>query len=435
MGMSFKESLKAIDTIRACTINNGASIVPLLLGETGIGKTELVREYCQENGLTLITIHVSQIEPSDLTGLFKINRYGKTDNCSPSWLPWLSEAEFEAIKKSGAIEVEELNVLKDGVINPNGGIVFLDEVNRGHEDIRQSLYQLINERRMHTFTLPNNYTIVAAANPSNGYETYDFDRALVNRFAWIDFQPQAKESVEYLSDKYSTSPVVQWLKHNDEMIELYAVDKHGNAVSNDMDDQKTMSPRIIEQGIILLEEMHRRHYPQKLKNQILRSIWKKDAVEAYLSFDEEAENAIELKDIFTGNWHTPVKKYVEQQKLDLLSVIVSRMARFFVDYEFATPRTNEETKMVENVVEFYHNVPEELCVTFLSSCTNKYFELKDGRKYFGKNCKDGKLIVNEHHLCMQPEFRGGKTEYAKNEIGSVLKSAKNLGILANGSKK
>ena len=431
MGMSFNESIKAIDTIRACTINNGASIVPLLLGETGIGKTELVREYCQDNNLTLITIHVSQIEPSDLTGLFKINKYGKTDNCSPSWLPWLSEAEFAKIQESGAVEVEVLNTLKEGVINPNGGIVFLDEVNRGHEDIRQSLYQLINERRMHTFTLPNNYTIVAAANPSNGYETYDFDRALVNRFAWIDFQPKPKETVDYLMSKYSTSPVVQWLKHNEEMIELCAVDKNGTPISNDMDDQKTMSPRILEQGIILLEEMHRRHYPQKLKNQILRSIWKKSDVESYLSFDEEAENAIELEDIFTGKWKEPVKKYVEQQKLDLLSVIVSRMARFFVDYEFSKPRTDKESKMVENVVAFYHAVPEELCVTFLSACTNKYFETKDGRKYFGKNCKDGKLIVNEHHLCMQPEFSGGKTQYSEKEIGSVLKGSKNIGAATN----
>lgn len=431
MGMSFNESIKAIDVIRACTINDGASIVPLLLGETGIGKTELVREYCQEKGLTLITIHVSQIEPSDLIGLFKINKYGKTDNCSPSWLPWLSEAEFEKLKESGAVEVEELNMLQDGVINPNGGIIFLDEVNRGHEDVRQSLYQLINERRMHTFTLPNNYTIVAAANPSNGYETYDFDRALVNRFAWIDFQPQAKETVNYLAEKYATSPVVQWLKHNDEMIELCAVDKNGTPISNDMDDQKTMSPRIIEQGIILLEEMHRRHYPQKLKNQILRSIWKKEDVEAYLSFDEEAENAIELEDIFHGKWKEPVKKYVEQQKLDLLSVIVSRMSRFFVDYEFHTPRTAEESEMVKNVVEFYHKVPQELCVTFLNGCVNKYFVTKDGRKYFGKKCKDGKLVVNEHHLCLQPEFRGGKTEYAENEIGSVVKDAKNIGTALN----
>jgi len=50
------------------------------------------------------------------------------------------------------------------VINPNGGIIFLDEVNRGHEDIRQSLYQLINKREIHTYKLPEGYTIVAAAN-------------------------------------------------------------------------------------------------------------------------------------------------------------------------------------------------------------------------------------------------------------------------------
>lgn len=431
MGMNFDESIKAIDLIRTCTINDGASIVPLLLGETGIGKTELVKEYCQKNGLTLITIHVSQIEPSDLTGLYKINRYGKTDNCSPSWLPWLAEQKFVEIQAAGTTPAEEMAALELGVINPKGGIVFLDEVNRGHEDIRQSLYQLINERKMHTFTLPNNYTIVAAANPSNGYETYDFDRALVNRFAWIDFQPLAKESVAYLADKYATSPVVQWLKHNDEMVDICAVDKHGHPISNDMDDQKTMSPRIYEQGIILLAEMSKRHYPQKLKNQILRCIWKKETVEAYLAFDEEAENAIEIEDIFKGKWQKAVSGYVSAQKLDLLSVISARMAQFFTKYEFHTPRTKEEDVMVKNVVEFFQAIPHEVCITFMSSCVNKYFKTKDGREYFGKDLKDGTLIVNNNHLCHQPEFKGGKEEYDKTHIGSVVKGAKNLGQSVN----
>lgn len=431
MGMSFNESVKAIDVIRECTINHGASIVPLLLGETGIGKTELVKEYCAEHGLTLITIHVSQIEPSDLTGLYKINKYGKTDNCSPSWLPWLAEQKFVEIQAAGTVPFEELKALEMGVVNPKGGIVFLDEVNRGHEDIRQSLYQLINERKMHTFELPNNYTIVAAANPSNGYETYDFDRALVNRFAWIDFQPTPKESVSYLTEKYATSPVVQWLKHNDEMIELYAVDKNGHPVSNDMNEQKTMSPRIFEQGIILLEEMSRRHYPQKLKNNILRCIWKKEAVEAYLAFDEEAENAIDIQDIFKGKWQEPTKKYVAAQKMDLLSVITSRMARFFTDYEFHSPRTKEEDAMVKNLIAFFHVIPQEQAVTFLNSCVNKYFITKDGKKYFGKSCKDGQLCVNEHHLCAEPEFRGKKTEYSEEEFGSIIKSSKTLGQSVN----
>ena len=434
MGMSFNSAIKAIDVIRECTIHQGASIVPLLLGETGIGKTELVKEYCQEHGLTLITIHVSQIEPSDLTGLYKINKYGKTDNCSPSWLPWLEVENFEKIKAAGQVTDHELKTLEGGLVNPNGGIVFLDEVNRGHEDIRQSLYQLINERKMHTFELPYNYTIIAAANPSNGYETYDFDRALVNRFAWIDFQPEAKESINYLADRYPTSPVVQWLKHKEEMLELYAVDKNGQPIANDMDDQKTMSPRIVEQGIILNAEMTKRHFPMKLKNDILRSIWKSDAVEDYLQFDEEAENAIDIQDIFAGKWEKQTKEYVSQQRVDLLSVVVSRMARFFTDYEFSTPRTKEQDAIVKNTVAFFHAIPEELCVLFLNSCVNKYFITKDGTKYFGKSCKNGELAVNDHHLCKQPEFRGGKAVYEQTEIGSVLKKSKNIGALLNEKK-
>lgn len=422
MSMSFKDAVRAIDLIRRSTIEDGATIVPLLLGETGIGKTELVKEYCKEHELSLITIHVSQIEPSDLTGLYKVNRYGKTDNCSPSWLPWLDIEDFREIKATGKTSAEELKMLELGVINPNGGIVFLDEVNRGHEDIRQSLYQLINERKMHTFTLPNNYTIVAAANPSNGgYETYDFDPALVNRFAWIDFQPKPSEAIKYLSEKYQNNPLAIWLQNNEEMLDISC------DYDNTVDSLKKLSPRIGEQAMILYNRMDMEAADQRFMNNVLRTIMKKDAVEAFLSFDKEAKSAIKVEDIFAGKWQKATQEYVEKQKVDIISVICGRLGRFFTDYEFHSPRTDKETTMVTNLIGFLKTIPAEMAVAFLSAANNKYFVTQDGKKYFGKECKNGTLVVNAHHLFREPEFVTGKDTYAENEFGSILKSAKNLG--------
>ena len=64
--MNFKETLKFLPMIHK------TSLVPLLLGETGIGKTELAAEYAAVLEYHLIVIHVSQLEPSDFVGLYQI---------------------------------------------------------------------------------------------------------------------------------------------------------------------------------------------------------------------------------------------------------------------------------------------------------------------------------------------------------------------------
>lgn len=426
MSMSFKDAYRTINLIRKATIEYGASIVPLLLGETGVGKTELVREYCKDHELSLITIHVSQIEPSDFTGLYKVNRYGRTDNCAPSWLPWLEVENFNQIKATGKATNEELHTLEAGLINPNGGVVFFDEINRGHDDIRQSLYQFILERRMHTFALPANYTIIAAANPSNGgYETYDFDPALINRFAWVDFQPKAKEVTEYLKGKYPDSTMVAWIAHNEELLDINC------NYDNTVDSLKKLSSRIVEQAVILKTVMDEQRCDQLFQNNVLRTIMTRDKVEAFLAFDIEANSAIKITDIFEGKWQKATAEYVAKQKVDIISVICSRLARFFTDYEFHSPRTEIENKMVENLLGFFKAIPQDMAVAFLAGANNKYFVTKDGKKYFGKNCKDGTPVINMHHLFREPEFKTGQGTYTEKQFGSILKGAKEIGVHTN----
>src|ERR1017187_8891410 len=65
-----------------------SKIVPLLWGHTGLGKTQIVQEYCAGEGWDCIMIYVSQLEPSDFVGLYKINEDGRTSNCPPNWLPY-----------------------------------------------------------------------------------------------------------------------------------------------------------------------------------------------------------------------------------------------------------------------------------------------------------------------------------------------------------
>ena len=351
--MNFKETTKFLDVLR----KTKANLVACLMGHTGIGKTELVEQYARENELDCIVIHVAQLEPSDFIGLYTIDEDGRTSNCPPNWLPYRNEV---ADKK--ATNKVSLTKISRGLINPNGGIIFLDEINRGHEDIRQSLYQLVNKKEIHTYKLPPNYTIVAAANPSNSYETYEFDKALVNRFAWVKFQPDVGEVFEYLTGKHGSNPILDWLKTDKDLMDLGDDDF-------EIDDM-LLSPRMTENAILLYNEITKEDKTTKRK--FLEALIQKEKVQAFLSFEEEMQH-INFKEILQGKKQDKVTALLKDKRLDVLSTLTIHLAEYMDTYSFGGKgdeiiKKDKENEAVKNLTDFLLATPAELNTVFIDAC-------------------------------------------------------------------
>ena len=354
--MNFKETIQFIDVIR----KTGANLVPCLIGHTGIGKTELVEQYAASRNMDCIVIHVAQLEPSDFIGLYQIDDDGRTQNCPPNWLPY-REAVAQTAAEKKAANKGALNKIAKGVINPNGGIIFLDEVNRGHEDIRQSLYQLINKGEIHTYKLPDSYSLVTAANPSNSYETYEFDKALTNRFAWCKFQPTPEESFEYLTSKHGSNPILDWLKTDKDMLDLGDDDF-------EIDDM-LLSPRMTENAILLFNEI--KDEPKKTKRLFLEALIQKEKVQSFLSFEEEMQH-INYKDVINGKSTTKVKDLIRDNRVDVLSTIVLHLAEYLDGYSFGGDgdkiiKKEDQKDAVKNITDFMTVISDELNTVFLDA--------------------------------------------------------------------
>jgi len=352
--MNFKETIQFIDVLR----NTGANLVPCLLGHTGIGKTELVEQYAASRNMDCIVIHVAQLEPSDFIGLYQIDEDGRTANCPPNWLPYRNDS---TAKKKADNKLALEKIVK-GVINPNGGILFLDEINRGHEDIRQSLYQLINKREIGTYALPEGYTIVAAANPSNSYETYEFDKALTNRFAWVKFQPEIKESFEYLTKKHGSNPILDWLKTDKDLLDLGDDDF-------EIDDM-LLSPRMTENAILLYNEITQEN--KTIKRKFLEALIQKEKVQAFLSYEEEMQH-LNFKEVLQGKKQEKVKSLIRDKRLDVLSTITIHLAEYFDTYSFDGEgddiiKKGKEKDAVKNLTDFMLAAPAELNTVFVDAC-------------------------------------------------------------------
>jgi hypothetical protein len=135
---------------------------PLFLwGPPGIGKSELVADIAQELGGYMIDLRLGQMEPTDIRGIPFYNKdSGKMDWAEPVDLP---TAEFAS----------QYPIV----------VLFLDEMNSAAPSVQAAAYQLILNRRVGKYFLPDNVVLVAAGNrESDKGVTYRMPTPLANRF-------------------------------------------------------------------------------------------------------------------------------------------------------------------------------------------------------------------------------------------------------------
>ena len=135
---------------------------PLFLwGPPGIGKSELVADVTQELGGFMIDLRLGQMEPTDIRGIpFYNKESGKMDWAEPVDLPSQELADKYPIV-----------------------VLFLDEMNSSAPGVQAAAYQLILNRRVGKYHLPDNVVMVAAGNrESDKGVTYRMPTPLANRF-------------------------------------------------------------------------------------------------------------------------------------------------------------------------------------------------------------------------------------------------------------
>jgi hypothetical protein len=144
-------------------------------GAPGIGKSDIVKQIADEQGRPVIDVRLPLWEPTDIKG---IPYYNATEN-TMSWAP---PAELPHDKDSKAI-------------------LFLDELNAAPPSVQAAAYQLILNRRVGKYKLPDNVVMVAAGNrESDKGVTYRMPTPLSNRFIHqemrVDFASWQEWAVE-----------------------------------------------------------------------------------------------------------------------------------------------------------------------------------------------------------------------------------------------
>jgi hypothetical protein len=161
-----------------------------LWGPPGIGKSDVVTEIAHEMGGAIIDLRMAQMEPTDIRGIPYFNKdNGKMDWAPPVELP---DEEFAA----------QYPIV----------VLFLDEMNSASPAVQAAGYQLILNRRVGKYHLPDNVVIVAAGNrDSDKGVTYRMPMPLANRFIHLEMKPDFASWQNWAVDKKIHKDVVGYL--------------------------------------------------------------------------------------------------------------------------------------------------------------------------------------------------------------------------------
>ncbi len=161
--------MKPSEIVAALTTLLGVHQPAFLWGAPGVGKSQVVAQVAAQHGLELVDIRAVLLDPVDLRGIPRFDDTGRTVWCPPSFLP------------------------REG-----RGVLFLDELNAAPPLVQAACYQLVLDRKLGEYSLPDGWTVIAAGNRETDRAiTHRIPSALANRMVHLDFEPDLDDWLQW----------------------------------------------------------------------------------------------------------------------------------------------------------------------------------------------------------------------------------------------
>lgn len=169
--VSDNHTITAIQAARSLKQAMKAKRPVFLWGPPGIGKSDVVKQLAVElsgSEDAMIDLRMAQMEPTDIRGIPFFNK----DNNKMDWAEPVDLPSEQFAKQFKTV------------------VLFLDEMNSAPPAVQAAGYQLILNRRVGKYKLPDNVVIVAAGNrDSDKGVTYRMPMPLANRFVHLEMRP------------------------------------------------------------------------------------------------------------------------------------------------------------------------------------------------------------------------------------------------------
>lgn len=171
----------------------------MLHGSPGVGKSDVVRQVAARRGIDMIDLRLSQLDPVDLRGVPSVDHDKKqTSWNAPDFLP------------------------TDGK-----GILFLDEINSAAQATAAAAYQLVLDRRLGDYVLPEGWAIVAAGNRASDKALVNqMSTALKNRFTHINYEVNNDDWIDWALRNNIAVEVIGFIRFRPKLLNEF--EQHNN---------------------------------------------------------------------------------------------------------------------------------------------------------------------------------------------------------------
>ncbi len=165
----------------------------MLWGPPGVGKSQIVAQVAAKHQAPVIDIRLSQMEPSDLRGIpFRVDEH----------VEWAIPALLPNVERHG----------------PNG-ILFLDEITSAPPSVSAAAYQLILDRRLGEYQVPDGWAIIAAGNRQGDRGvTYTMPAPLANRFSHFEFDVYLDDWIAWAYQNEIDERIIAFLRFRPELL-------------------------------------------------------------------------------------------------------------------------------------------------------------------------------------------------------------------------
>jgi len=176
----------------------------MLWGPPGVGKSQMVAQVAARQNTPLIDIRLSQMEPSDLRGI--------------------------PFRDGDAVEWAIPSMLPNERRHGGQGILFLDEITSAPPSVSAAAYQLILDRKLGDYDVPNGWAIIAAGNRQGDRGvTYSMPAPLANRFSHYEVDINLDDWVAWAYANHIDERVIAFLRFRQDL--LFEFDAAQNPVA------------------------------------------------------------------------------------------------------------------------------------------------------------------------------------------------------------
>jgi len=235
-------------------------------GAPGIGKSSIVKKIAKDKELEFIDLRLSLLDPTDLKGIPFFNAETKEGVwAKPSFLPSVEGSK---------------------------GILFLDEINTAPPAVQASAYQLILDRRVGEYELPEGWSIVAAGNrETDRGVVYKMPPPLANRFVHFEMEVDFNDWKTWAYSVNIESTIITYLAYDKSM--LFTFDSTSNEKSFATPRSWEYVDSIVKSGI----------ETELILDSISGAVGREAAV-GYLSFKKVMKDLPDLNSILDGTLTT-----------------------------------------------------------------------------------------------------------------------------------